>query len=792
MTVVWRRIIFDRVRGHRIQTASFSSLISNKIRNIGIFAHVDAGKTTTTECFLYNSGQISQRGTIKDGTTTMDFIDQERERGITIRSAVTTIGWKDQQINIIDTPGHVDFTAEVERSVTAIDGAVVVLDGVNGVEPQTETVWRQTQTCSVSKMIFINKLDRWGTTVDTSMLSLKILPSCNPILINFPVFINDDWFIVDLISMTVSNYRSEDSRYTVGVKITEARGSPCKVYPINDDFISKDIKKEAVDRRRNMLTKLADANEEFGLVWIESEDVDDLKSFSVDQIKSAIRQSTISLQIVPVVCGSALKNYATDVLLNNIVEYFPSPLECHPPIMSFFDMKPPKLRDIRLNVSADLIFDEESNVELDPSSGALMLAFKIIGDMKGRIFVFVRIYSGSIKLKMHLLNTSQKSDKPQMIKNIFRVKADRLEPVKEMHMGDVGVIAGLCDIESGDTLQQMNNNGQMAVIVPGGASALLKKASKNPVCFTSLMLKRRDPTGSERMNNLVKSVNVLCLEDPSWIYQYNKYTDQHLIWGQGSLHLQVLAERLRREFDFKDLIEKPVRVAYKEMLKPSRIKDQLKFDWQTSDATKRSDATIRSVDLSFSINKIESEDYENTVLFDEDPNLTAEYKEAIQSAIHDSLSFGPQGGYPVIGVEVHVHKVDLNNRSTINVARGGATRLLQQMLKDQTYLVEPLVSIEIIMKDQSSVGALSNDLINNRRAYITSLSATEETVQRTRLLAVAPLITVSDYSEKMRIISRGAATLSLTPTGYAPIPEDVSTEMFVDEWKDCIIDFNQD
>ncbi|WP_374689698.1 elongation factor G, partial [Promineifilum sp.] len=483
-----------------------------RIRNIGIIAHIDAGKTTTTERILYYTGVIHRMGEVHEGTATMDHMDQERERGITISSAATTTFWLDHQINIIDTPGHIDFTAEVQRSLRVLDGGVVVFDAVAGVEPQSETVWRQANGYDVPRMCFVNKMDRIGADFKRTVGMIKDRLGANPVVIQFPIGEESAFRgIVDLLTMQASIYRDEDL------------GSKPQTGPVEELGLPADMLAEIAAARETMVEAIAETDDELTLRFLEGEPIE------VDELRAALRRATICNQATPVLCGSSLRNRGIQRVLDAIVYYLPSPLDI-PAIAGE-------------NPYTGKIEQRTANVD-EPLSA---LVFKIVTDPYVGRLAYFRVYSGVLRVGESALNSTK--DKRERIGRILRMHADHREDLKEVRAGDIGATLGLKNTFTGDTLCDAKG-------------PIILEAIDFPEPVIQLAIEPKSNLDQDKMGNALRA---LAEEDPTFQVRVDEQTGQTVLYGMGELHLEVLVDRLMREFKVGANVGNP-RVAYRETI----------------------------------------------------------------------------------------------------------------------------------------------------------------------------------------------------------------------------------
>ena len=678
-----------------------------KVRNIGIIAHIDAGKTTTTERILYYTGLTHKIGEVHEGNTTMDWMEQERERGITITSATTTCFWNDHRVNIIDTPGHVDFTIEVERSLKVLDGAVVVFDCVGGVEPQTETVWRQADRYEVPRMCFVNKMDRVGADFYKVVEQVKDRLNTNPVCLQIPWFDGDEFKgIVDLVSMKMAIWDGE------------SLGSKYEFINVPDD-----LKATADSYRDKLIEGLSDHSEEIMDLYLNGEDVHE------DKIKEEIRKQTIALQIVPVLCGSAFKNKGVQLLLDAVVEIMPSPVDL-PPIKG-------------LNPDTD---EEEIRVP-DENAPFSALAFKILTDPFVGQLTYVRLYSGKMSSGSTVYNSTRK--KREKIGRLLRMHADKREDIKENVAGGIVAAVGLKNTITGDTLC----------------------AETKPIVLESLHVAEPvisiaiEPKSKADQEKLGLSLNKLALEDPSFKIKYDEETGQTVISGMGELHLEIIVDRLNREFNVESNVGAP-QVAYRETI--TRDADiENKFIRQTGGRGQYGHVKIRVEPLKRG---------EGFKFVDEIKGgvIPKEYIPAIEKGIVEAMETGVVSGYPVVDVSVTLydgsfHEVD---SSEIAFKICGSQAFKEAVNKSKPVILEPVMGLEVVVPDDF-MGTVIGDL-SSRRGRVNN---TEMRGNMQAIRGETPLGEMFGYATNLRSMTEGRGTFTMEFSNYAPLPESLALEL---------------
>ncbi len=678
----------------------------DKIRNIGIIAHIDAGKTTTTERMLYYSGILYKMGEVHDGTTTMDWMQQEKERGITITSACTTFIWKSNRVNIIDTPGHVDFTAEVERSLKVLDGAVVIFCAVEGVEAQSEAVWRQAETYQVPRLAFINKMDRTGADFYGCLKEMKKKLGTNPVAVQIPIG-SEDLFegIIDLISMKAVIQNDEMG------KIIEYRDIP------------GDLKSKAEKHRDKMIEKLAEYDEEILDAYIHA------RSVSEEKIKEILRKATIACKIVPVLCGTSFRNKGVQSLLDAVCNYLPSPIDV------------PAVKGI--NPDTEL---EESREAKD--DGLLTaLCFKIISDPFVGKLNYVRIYSGSIKTGSFIYNAAK--GKRERVAKLLQMHADKKEPRDEVYSGDIVAIVGLKNTVTGDTLTDED-------------SPLLIESMHFPEPVIALAI---EPKTKVDQDKLGISLAKLSEEDPTFKVSYNDETGQTLISGMGELHLEIILDRLQREFNVGTHVGKP-QVAYKETT-TVYAEAETKFVQQTGGRGQYGHVVIRLRPGKKGSGIVIKDKIKGGA-------IPREFIPAVKNGINSSSEAGILGGFPVIDVDIEIvdgsfHEVD----SSELAFRMAASIAFQEGLKRaKSVLLEPIMDVEVFTPEQYLGEVLGN--INSSRGDIKSIT---ERANIKIVRAFAPLSELFGYATIIRSLTQGRAMFVMQPSHYDVVPQNIAEKI---------------
>ena len=688
----------------------------NKVRNIGIMAHIDAGKTTTTERILFYTGISHKIGEVHDGAATMDWMAQEQERGITITSAATTCFWDNHQINIIDTPGHVDFTVEVERSLRVLDGAVAVFDGKEGVEPQSETVWRQADKYNVPRICFVNKMDKLGAdfyyTVDTIIKRL----GAKPLVIQLPIGFESTFVgVVDLVEMKAIVWPGDSKGdVTLGAE-----------YIVQE--IPADMQAKAEEYRAKLIEGVADANEELLEKFLSGEEI------SIPEIKAGIRQLTIAGAAYPVLCGSSFKNRGVQPMLDAVVAYLPSPI----------DVPDVEGHDVR---------DAEKIVMRKPSSAEPFsaLAFKVaVHPFFGRL-TYIRVYSGGIESGAQVVNSTK--DKKERIGKIFQMHANKENPVDSVSAGHIYAVIGLKDTTTGDTLCD-----------PANPVVLESMSFPEPVIEVAI-----EPKTKADQEKLSLAIQKLAEEDPTFRTEQNQETGQTVIKGMGELHLDILVDRMKREFNVEANVGKP-QVAYRETIRKLVEKVDYTHKKQTGGSGQFAKVQIN----------LEPMDITGETMYEFDNQVTGgriprEYIPSVDAGIQDAMQVGVLAGYPTVGVKATLldgqyHDVD-SSEMAFKIA--GSMVYKEAARKANPVLLEPLMAVEVRTPEEY-MGDVIGDL-NSRRGQIQSMEdATGVKVVR----ALVPLSEMFGYVGDLRSKTSGRAVYSMTFETYSEVPKAVADEI---------------
>ena len=682
-----------------------------KVRNIGIMAQIDAGKTTTTERILFYTGINYKIGEVHEGAATMDWMEQEQERGITITSAATTCEWKGNTINIIDTPGHVDFTVEVERSLRVLDGAVTVFDGVAGVEPQSETVWRQADRYSVPRMCFINKLDRTGANFYMCVDMIISRLNAVPLVLQLPIGNESDFIgVVDLIEMRALTWRGE----TV----------------IGEDYEIEDIPADMLDKakeyREKLIETLGEADDAIMEKYLDGETI------SVDEIKAGIRRATLAAKLTPVLTGSAFKNKGVQPMLDAVISYLPSPLDV-------------------AAIDGHKMGDESVEILRQPSDDEPFsaLAFKIMTDPHLGKLTYVRVYSGRLNTGTAVLNSVK--DRKERIGKIYRMHANKREEIDSVGAGDIVAVMGLKDTTTGETLCD-----------PAKPVVLESMTFPDPVISVAI-----EPKTKSDQEKLGTAIQRLAEEDPTFRVSTNEETGQTIIEGMGELHLEVLVDRMRREFKVEANVGKP-QVAYRETL----TKKVERIDYTHKKQTGGS-GQFAKIQISIEPNTAEGGGYlfENKVTGGRIPR---EYIPSVDAGAQESMQHGVLAGYPMVDVKVTLldgayHDVD---SSELAFKIAGTMAFKEGARLAGPALLEPMMSVEVTTPEDF-MGDVIGDL-NSRRGQI---QAMDERFGARVVRAIVPLSEMFGYVGDLRSRTQGRASYSMQFDSYAQVPRAVADEI---------------
>jgi len=679
----------------------------DRVRNIGIMAHIDAGKTTTTERILYYTGRTYKIGEVHDGAAVMDWMEQEQERGITITSAATTCEWRDHRINIIDTPGHVDFTMEVERSLRVLDGAIALFCSVGGVEPQSETVWRQADKYRVPRIAFINKMDRVGADFRRGVEMIRDRLGANPVPLQLPIGKEDDFRgIIDLVCMTAYLYKDE-----MGVEWEESA--------VPDEYLE-----EAEEARQEIFEVLADTDEEVMDAYLEG------KGVSEEKVRSALRKATLKLAVVPVLCGSAFKNKGVQMLMDAVVDYLPAPPDV-PPVMG-------------INPSTG----EEDTRLADDDAPFSALAFKIMSDPYVGKLTYFRIYSGSLEAGSYVYNTTK--GKRERIGRILQMHANHREARDEIFAGDIAAAVGLKSTGTGDTLADQDHQ-----IVLGAMEF------PEPVIWVAIEPKTK--ADEDRLN---ESLMKLADEDPTFRVRTDEETGQTIIAGMGELHLEIIVDRLLREFKVDANVGRP-QVAYRESIRNRVEKIEARFVRQTGGRGQYGHVVINVEPAKAG----EGFSFEDKIRGGAIPR---EFIPAVEAGIKEAMGAGEYAGYPLVDVRVELvdgtfHEVD---SSEIAFKVAGSMAFKEANRRAQPILLEPIEEVEVVVPEEY-MGDVIGD-INGRRGHVHSM---EPRAGAQVIEAEVPLAEMFGYATDLRSKTQGRATYSMQFDKYKEVPQSVAQEI---------------
>ncbi|MEZ0479665.1 elongation factor G [Planococcus sp. SSTMD024] len=675
-------------------------------RNIGIMAHIDAGKTTTTERILYYTGRIHKIGETHEGASQMDWMEQEQERGITITSAATTASWEGHRVNIIDTPGHVDFTVEVERSLRVLDGAVTVLDAQSGVEPQTETVWRQATTYGVPRLVFINKMDKIGADFLYSVGTLHDRLQANAHPIQLPIGAEDEFSgIIDLVNMNARFYAND-----LGTEITEGE-------------IPEEYKEQAEEYHTKLVEAVAELDEDLMEKYLGGEEL------TVDELKAAIRKGTLDVEFYPVVCGTAFKNKGVQLMLDAVIDYLPSPLDV-PPMTA---VRPDSDEEVLRKASED-----------EPFSA---LAFKVMTDPYVGKLTFFRVYSGTLKSGSYVQNSSK--GKRERVGRILQMHANSREEIAEVYCGDIAAAIGLKDTSTGDTLCDEKDQ----VI-------LERMVFPEPVISLSV-----EPKSKADQDKMGQALAKLQEEDPTFRAHTDQETGQTIIAGMGELHLDILVDRMKREFNVEANVGAP-QVSYRETFRQS-AKVEGKFVRQSGGR-----GQFGHVWIEFSPNEEGAGfEFENGIVGGVVPR---EYIPAVEAGLRDSLDNGVVAGYPLIDIKARLfdgsyHDVD-SNEMAFKVAASMA--LKNAVSKVNPVILEPIMKVEIVIPEEY-LGDIMGD-VTSRRGRVEGMDA-RGNAQVVR--SMVPLSEMFGYATNLRSNTQGRGVFSMHFDHYEEVPKSIAEEI---------------
>jgi elongation factor G len=678
-----------------------------KYRNIGIIAHIDAGKTTTTERIMFYTGKTHRIGSVDEGTTVTDWMVQERERGITIVSAAVSAEWKGYQFNLIDTPGHIDFTAEVQRSLRVLDGGIVVFDAVQGVEPQSETVWRQADRYGVPRICFVNKMDRVGASYERTIDSIKERLGANPIPMQLPIGFEATFRgAVDLLERKA-------------VVWADDLGKEPKIVDVPEE-----LKAQAEEARAFMVEKIAELDDDLTMKYLEGQEI------SIPELKAALRKGVIANQAAPVFCGSSLKNKGVQVLLDAVIDYLPSPADV-PPVMGM---------DV----------DQEEQIELPAEDSAPLsaLVFKIVTDPYVGRLAYFRVYSGVLSQGQMVTNTSK--GRRERIGRLIRMHADRREDITEVRAGDIGAVLGLKETFTGDTLCDTKK--------------IILESISFPEPVISIAIEPKSSGDQEKMGEALRKLSE---EDPTFRVRSDENTGQTIISGMGELHLDILVDRMLREFRVQANIGKP-RVAYRESITRTVPKVDFKYAKQSGGHGQYGHVVI----------SLEPGERGSGIIFENKivgGAIPKEYIPAVQKGVIEAADSGVLAGYPVVDMKITLfdgsfHEVD---SSEMAFKMAGSMAFKEGVQKGSPVLLEPIMKVEVVVPDEYLGDVIGQ--LNSRRGSIQGLEVRPGNAQAVR--AFVPLGEMFGYATDLRSATQGRGVSSMEFDHYAPVSQSVAQEI---------------
>jgi elongation factor G len=677
------------------------------MRNIGIMAHIDAGKTTLTERILYYTGKVHRVGEVHDGAATMDWMEQERERGITITSAATTCFWHNHQINIIDTPGHVDFTVEVERSLRVLDGAIAVFCGVGGVEPQSETVWRQADKYGVPRIAFVNKLDRVGADFNFVVGMMKTRLGAIAVPLQIPIYVGD-WFtgMIDLIDMVAITYESDEQ----GASYVEGE-------------IPRDLEKKAAEARHHMLEAIAEYDDELLHAYLDG------KPTTTEMIKRAIRKGTLAGKVVPVLGGTAFKNKGVQKLLDAVLSYLPAPID----VAAVKGVNPKTLES-----------EQRSPSDSEPFAA---LAFKIMTDPYVGKLTFFRVYSGTLKAGTYVYNSTK--EKGERLGRVVEMHANKREDREEIYCGEIAAAVGLKNVHTGDTLCDKDH-------------PIVLEAMHFPEPVIQVAIEPKTKADEEKM---ATALGKLSDEDPTFKVKTDEDSGQTLISGMGELHLEILVDRMVREFSVQANIGKP-QVAYKETV-TRKVEQRTRFIRQTGGRGQFADVSIMLMPLPPGTGF----QFENEI---KGGAIPREYIPSVEKGIIEAMENGIMAGYPVVDIRVELidgqfHEVD-SSEMAFKIC--GSMAFKEAAAKAGPKLLEPIMDVEVVVPEEY-MGDVIGDL-SSRRGRIGGMFQRSDA----RVVAASvPLGEMFGYSTRLRSITQGRAVYSMQFTRYDEMPQAMAEQI---------------
>jgi elongation factor G len=678
-----------------------------KYRNIGIIAHIDAGKTTTTERIMFYTGKTHRIGSVDDGTTVTDWMVQERERGITIVSAAVSAEWKGYQFNLIDTPGHIDFTAEVQRSLRVLDGGVVVFDAVQGVEPQSETVWRQADRYGVPRICFVNKMDRVGASFERTIESIKDRLGANPIPMQVPIGFEATFRgAIDLLEQKAIIWEDDLGKEPKVIEIPE------------------DLKAQALEARAHMVEKIAELDDDLTMKYLEAQEI------TIDELKAALRKGVIANQAAAVFCGSSLKNKGVQVLLDAVIDYLPSPADV--PAVNGMDV------------------DREEPIELPAEDSAPLsaLVFKIVTDPYVGRLAYFRVYSGVLSQGQMVTNTSK--GRKERIGRLIRMHADRREDITEVRAGDIGAVLGFKETFTGDTLCDTKKIILESITFP------------EPVISIAI-----EPKSSGDQEKMGEALRKLSEEDPTFRVRSDENTGQTIISGMGELHLDILVDRMLREFRVQANIGKP-RVAYRESITRAVPKVDFKYAKQSGGHGQYGHVVI----------SLEPGERGSGIIFENKivgGAIPKEFIAPVQKGVMEAADSGVLAGYPVVDLKITLfdgsfHEVD---SSEMAFKMAGSMAFKEGVQRGSPVLLEPIMKVEVVVPDEYLGDVIGQ--LNSRRGSIQGLEVRPGNAQAVR--AHVPLGEMFGYATDLRSATQGRGVSSMEFDHYAPVSQSVAQEI---------------
>jgi elongation factor G len=679
-----------------------------RYRNIGVIAHIDAGKTTTTERILFYTGKTYRLGSVDDGTTVTDWMEQERERGITIVSAAVSAEWKGYQVNIIDTPGHIDFTAEVQRSLRVLDGGVVIFDAVQGVEPQSETVWRQADRYGVPRICFVNKMDRVGASYERTIESIRDRLGAKPLAMQIPMGIEATFHgVVNVLEQTATLWEDDLGKDPQQVEIPD------------------ELKERAQEARAQLVERIAEFDDDLTVKYLEGEEI------SLDELKAALRRSVIAGKAIAVFCGSSLRNKGVQILLDAVIDYLPSPADV-PPVKG---------------TNPD---DEEEVIELPADDSAPMsaLVFKIVTDPYVGRLAYFRVYSGVVNQGSMVLNSSK--GKRERIGRLIRMYADRREDIIEVRAGDIGAVLGFKETFTGDTLCDNKKVVLENITFP------------EPVISIAI-----EPKSTADQDKMGEALRKLSEEDPTFRVRSDETTGQTIISGMGELHLDVLVDRMLREFKVQANVGRP-RVAYRESITRSVEKLSHKYAKQTGGHGQYGHVVI----------SLEPGERGSGVLFENKivgGAIPKEYIPAVQKGIMEAADSGVLAGYPVVDMKITLtdgsyHEVD-SSEMAFKIAASMAFK--EGVQKGGPVLLEPMMKVEVVVPEEFLGDIIGQ--VNSRRGNVLGMEMRLGNAQAVH--AMVPLAEMFGYATELRSATQGRGVFSMEFDHYQPVSASVMQEM---------------